>query len=124
MLDQVINLMTFSDIHKVWTVDQVNRCIVPPVNLKQCTGIIEDGYLVAWVSWAFMSEEIGDKFLDGAYTMQPESWRSGDRLILMDLIAPFQHTHKLVKIVRQLFPEYPKAEWRRHTKQRRFGVAI
>ena len=123
MLDHVIHLLTQSDFHKNWKVDQISRVIIPPVNLQQCTGIIEDGYLVAWCSWAFMDEEKGDKFLDGVYTMQPDSWSSGTRLVMMDFVAPFGHTTKLVKIVRQLFPDYPKAEWRRHTKQRRVGVS-
>jgi cytolysin-activating lysine-acyltransferase len=124
MLDQVIHLMSQTETYRDWTVDQVSRCIIPAVNLNQCTGIVEDGYLVAWVSWAFMDEENGDKFLDGNYTMQPESWSSGDRLVMMDFIAPFQHTPQLVKIVRQLFPDYPKAEWRRHIKQKRVGVKL
>ena len=123
MLDSVIHLMTFSDVHKSWTVEQVNRCITPPINLQQCAGIVEGGNLVAWVSWAFMDDNTGDKFLDGLYSMKPDSWSSGERLILMDFIAPFGHTKKLVKIVRRLFPKQTKAEWRRHLKQRRFGVA-
>lgn len=124
MLDHVLVLLSQSETHRDWTVQQITRCIIPPVNLNQCVGIFEDGYLKAWASWGFLSEEKADKFLEGEYRLQPEDWRSGQRLVMMDFIAPFQHTTELVKIVRQLFPDYPKAEWRRHTKQRRFGVAV
>jgi cytolysin-activating lysine-acyltransferase len=124
MLSHVIHLMSLTDTYKVWTADQINRCVVPPVNLHQCTGIFEDGYLVAWVSWAWMDRENASKFLDGCYTMSPESWSSGDELVFMDCIAPFGHVRELMRICRQLFPHYNKAQWRRHIKEKRVGVNL
>jgi len=124
MLDHVILLMSQSDTHQNWTVDQVRRCIIPPVNFNQCAGIVEDGYLMAWVSWGFLSEEKADIFLEGKYSLQPEDWRSGNVLIFMDAIAPFGHMRKLSRMCRNLFPDYPKAEWRRHRKQKRVSVNV
>ena len=124
MLDHVIGLLTQSDVHKDWTVCQINRVIVPPVNLNQCVGIFEKGYLVAWASWGFLSEEKSDMFLEGNYRLQPEDWRCGNTLVFMDFVAPFGHTKKLYRMCRNLFPKYPKAEWRRHTKQRRVGSML
>jgi len=124
MLDQVIYLMTFSDFHRDFTTDQISRCIIPPVNLNQCAGLVENGYLTAWVSWAFMDDKSADKFLEGEYTMEPSSWSSGERLVFMDCIAPFGQARQLMRLCRQLFPDYPKAEWRRHLKQRRVGVMV
>jgi cytolysin-activating lysine-acyltransferase len=124
MLDHVINLLAQSETHKNWTVEQINRCITPPVNLKQCQGIIEDGKLVAWCSWGFLSDEKSDKFLTGEYRLQPNDWRSGNVLVFMDFVAPFGHTQKLYRMCRNLFPKYPKAEWRRHLKKRRVGAML
>ena len=123
MLDHVLHLLSQSETHREWRINQITRCIIPPVNLNQYVGIVENGYLVAWCSWAFMDKESGDKFLNGDYSMQPDRWSSGDRLVFMDFVAPFGHTKKLTRIVKQQFPNYKKAEWRRHLKQRRFGVA-
>jgi len=124
MLDHVIHLMAQSDTHKTWTVDQITRCIIPPVNLNQCAGIVEDGYLKAWVSWGFLSAEKADIFLDGECKLQPEDWRGGNVLVFMDLIAPFGHARKLSRMCRNLFPDYPKAEWRRHRKQKRVKLNV
>ena len=123
MLDHVIHLLAHSDTHRDWDVGQITRCI-PPVNLEQSMGIIEDGYLKAWVSWGFLSEEKADIFLEGDYDIMPDDWRSGNVLVFMDFVAPFGHTRKLSRMCRNLFPDYPKAEWRRHLKQRRFGVSV
>tara|TARA_R110000787_G_scaffold193035_3_gene304578 strand:+ start:3613 stop:3993 length:381 start_codon:yes stop_codon:yes gene_type:complete len=124
MLDHVIHLMTFSDIHKNWTTEHISRIVIPPVNLEQCIGVVEDGHLLAWASWALMDDKSADKFLDGCYTLEPESWSSGSRLVFIDIIAPFGHTRKIIRMCRNLFPDCPKAEWRRHSKQRRFGAQL
>ena len=124
MLDHIIHLLTQSPVHQDWTVKQISRCVIPPVNLNQSIGIVEDGYLKAWASWGFLSEEKSDMFLEGKYELQPEDWRSGDVLVFMDFVAPFGHTRKLYRMCRQLFPKYPKAEWRRHTKDRRVGAML
>lgn len=122
MLDHVINLLAHSENHHHFTVEQINRCIIPPVNLNQCCGIVENGHLVAWCSWAFLSEEKADIFLDGIYKIQPDDWRSGDVLVIMDFVAPFGHMKKLYTLCRSLFPQNQTAKWRRHKKNRRVEV--
>ena len=124
MLDHVINLLAQSETHHDWTVEQINRCITPPVNLHQSIGVFEDGLLVAWASWAYLSEEMSDMFLEGDYKIQPEDWRSGDVLVFMDCVAPFGHCRRIIRMCRNLFPNQTKAQWRRHQKQRRFGVTV
>lgn len=124
MLDHVLVLLAQSPRHKNFTIEQVNRCIIPPVSLKQCCGIVENGFLVAWASWAFIPREKADIFLDGDYKIQPEDWSSGNVLVFMDFVAPFGHTRQLYRMCRELFPNYPKAEWRRHKKSKRVGVRV
>jgi len=124
MLDHIINLLAQSPAHQGFTIGQVNTCIVTPHNLNQAVGIFEDGQLVAWASWGWLSEEKADKFLDGHLNLTPEDWRSGDVLIFMDFVAPYGHARKLYRLCRNLFPDYPKAEWRRHLKHKRVGVAV
>lgn len=123
-LDHVLALLSQSDIHRKFTVDQVNRCIIPPVNLRQNVGIFDDGVLVAWCSWLFTTRDKADTFLEGEYKFQPHDWSSGNVLVMMDFVAPFGHTRTLYRMCRALFPDYPKAEWRRHAKKRRVGVNL
>ena len=119
MLDHVINLLAQSENYKGFTVGQINRCIVPPVNLQQCAGVFENGHLVGWCSWAFLSKEKADIFLEGSYKIQPGDWRSGNVLVIMDFVAPFGDMRKLYKLCRSFFPQKIKVSWRRHSKERR-----
>lgn len=123
-LDHVISLLQYSENHCNFNVDQINRCIIPPVNLFQNLGMFENGYLKGWCSWMFTSQEKADKFLNGQYLVQPHDWSSGNVLVMMDFIAPFGGARDLMRRCRNLFPDYPKAEWRRHAKKRRFGVNL
>jgi len=109
MLDHVLNLLAHSENHRHYDVIQINRCIIPPVNLNQCVGIVEDGHLLAWASWMFTTREIGDIFLDGEYEVQPHDWSSGDVLIMMDMVAPFGHARQLYRMCRNLFPDCKKS---------------
>lgn len=123
-LDHVIYLLQGSEAHSHFDLNTVCRCLIPPVNLKQSIGLFENGFLVAWCSWAFVSREKSDIFLTGEYKIKPEDWRSGDVLIFMDFVAPFGHTRKLYRKCRELFPKYPKAEWRRHLKGRKVSFDL
>jgi cytolysin-activating lysine-acyltransferase len=124
MLDHIIHLLAQSPFHKSYDAVQISRCIIPPYNLGQHTWITENGYIVAWVSWGFISEEKSAKFLDGQYKIHPDDWRSGNVLIVMDFVAPFGHAKKLIKKCRSLFPPDQKAKWRRHSKNRRVEVTF
>ena len=53
-LDHVIHLLAHSDIHRKFTMEQADKLFIPPVNLRQNTGIFEFGHLVAWASWVFV----------------------------------------------------------------------
>ena len=44
---------------------------------------------LAFASWAFLNEETEKRMVAGKGRIGPGAWTSGDRLWLMDLIAPF-----------------------------------
>ena len=118
-LDHVIHLLSQSDIYKNFTMSQASKLFVPAVNLRQNVGMFRDGHLVAWSSWMFTDRVKADKFLDGTYKLRAEDWSSGNVLIFVDFVAPFGDARKLYRKCRDLFPDYPRAEWRRHKKSRR-----
>ena len=123
-LDNVLVLLAQTSTYCNWTIKQVATNIIPPIDLKQCIGIVEDNRLKAWVSWAYLPKEKKENFLDGMYTLKPNDWASGPYLVFMDFVAPFGHSRRLHRICRNIFPEYPKAEWRRHLKHKRVGVNV
>ena len=115
LIPHVLSLMADSESHSGFTVPQIIRCILPPLYLGQHTGIVEDDRLQAWCSWAFMTPEKADAFLDGNYRIQSGDWAEGTTLVFMDFIAPYGHARKLYRECRRLFGTQP-AGWIRHTK--------
>jgi hemolysin-activating ACP:hemolysin acyltransferase len=60
----------------------------------------------AFVSWAYLSEEAETRFLRGD-RLTTQDWMSGDRLWLMDLVAPYGQgsAAKMVKAWHEAIPE-------------------
>jgi len=96
----VLGLMLWSDIHRNWTVEDVGRLIMPPFNLGQFT-FIQGDQVLAFASWAFLTPEAEEGFLSGERKLMPEDWNAGDRVWLIDAIAPFGHARKVCRQVRQ-----------------------
>ena len=44
---------------------------------------------LAFASWAFLNEEAEQRLMTGKGRIAPGMWNSGDRVWLMDLVAPF-----------------------------------
>lgn len=119
MLEQILRLMQTSAHHGTYDVDAVMRCIVPPLNLGQHQFIAKDGVVKAWLSWAWMTPETSEAFLDGAYKVQPADWCAGGDLVFMDVIAQPGYGRALFKQVRPLFMRQDRAAWIRHAKGNR-----
>lgn len=77
--------------HKQLFIQDIEWRLLPPVILGQYKLRIDDkagGLPIAYASWAFLSEEVESSYR-AAHKLRPGDWRSGDRLWLVDCIAPF-----------------------------------
>lgn len=77
--------------HKQLFIQDMEWRLFPPVILGQYKLRIDDkvgGLPTAYASWAFLSDEIEADYRT-AYKLRPGDWRSGDRLWIVDCIAPF-----------------------------------
>jgi len=126
MLEPVLHLMHLSPHHRAYTVDTMLRCIVPPLHLGQHIGIERKRKLVAWASWAWMTQDKANAFLVGDYNIQPGDWRAGESLVIMDFIAPHGDARDLHRHLRNIFATLPYAilpgaAWVRFAKHGRIG---
>lgn len=84
-------LCTRSQGHKQLFIQDMEWRLFPPVMLGQYKLRIDDkagGLPTAYASWAFLSEEVEAGYR-AAHRLRPGDWRSGDRLWLVDFLAPF-----------------------------------
>ena len=94
-------LMGQSDQHCNWTIEDVHRLIIPPVALQQFRIWQVEHQPVGFVTWGLFNEETEAGYLAGSRKIQPDDWNAGDRLWLVDFIAPFGGVSQMVRGGRQ-----------------------
>lgn len=94
-------LMGQSEQHCNWTVDDIHRLILPPVALQQFRIWQVEHQPVGFVTWGLFNEETEAGYLSGSRKIQPDDWNAGDRLWLVDFIAPFGGVSQMVREGRQ-----------------------
>jgi cytolysin-activating lysine-acyltransferase len=98
----VLALLARSPVHRTWSIADTERLILPPLALGQCLLIWDQGRVVAFASYARLTEEAEAGYLDGSRKLQPGDWNAGDRIWLVDVIAPYGHARSATSGIRAL----------------------
>lgn len=105
LLGEVTWLMTQSELHRDWPVSSIVQWVVPAILNNQCRLYRKEGRPVGYISWAWMSAEVETTYATDPSSMQPINWQSGDRLWLMDWIAPWGGTAAIARDLKNnIFP--------------------
>lgn len=75
--------------HAEWSVRQLRRIVQPPIDLMQARIFYYDGVPRAACTWAHLDEETERQVMAGK-PLTPAQWRSGPKLWLMEIIAPYE----------------------------------
>ena len=75
--------------------------LLPPLVNGQCKLYMKKEYPISFVSWAFLNEETERYLLAGGGRLRPSDWKSGDRLWLIDIVAPFGEVDKMLDDIRK-----------------------
>lgn len=94
----VHSLMMLSSVHRKWSADDFNRLVLPPLRLKQYY-ITKDRK--AFLSWAFLTEEARDGYLNRTRKLQEYDWNNGDELWFIDFIAPYNNARTAIREIRE-----------------------
>lgn len=97
ILGTVLWFMMHSPLHRNWFVHDLERLVLPPVQLMQFRLYRNEERYFAFVSWAWLTEEAERGFISGNRLLQPEDWQAGDRLWFIDFIAPFGGTKQVAR---------------------------
>lgn len=63
--------------------------LLPPLVLDQCKLYSREGIPWAFVTWARVNDGIDQRLRSEAPVIAPHEWKSGDKLWLIDVVAPF-----------------------------------
>lgn len=116
MLGEVVWLLSQSPAHKHFTIGDLEWLVMPAILLEQFRVFHGDKTPVGFALWAHLSEDAERRLNDAAMAgqgarLRPDDWKSGDRLWLVDLIAPFATPENklqeamLADLLQNIFPK-------------------
>lgn len=107
LLGEITTLMMQSKLHRSYFIGDIYDCILPAIDLNQFRIYYKKGdYPVGFISWAFLSEEKEQAYLKREYSVQPEDWNCGDKLIFTEFMAPLGNVKEIVKdLTHNIFPD-------------------
>jgi cytolysin-activating lysine-acyltransferase len=89
LLGQATWLMSLSSPHKHLFLSDLEWRTRPPLLLRQCRLVQRDGRPFAYVTWAYVTDEIIARLRTQPGRLQPNEWRSGKKVVIVDVVAPF-----------------------------------
>jgi cytolysin-activating lysine-acyltransferase len=75
--------------------------LMPPLIRGQCKLYMKQNYPISFASWAFMSKEAEKRLLGNGGRLRPGDWQSGDRLWIIDLVAPYGGVEDMLRDLRR-----------------------
>lgn len=80
--------------HKYFAIGDLERLVMPAILLEQFRVFHGDKHPLGFALWAHLSEDAEARMTamvasGGGARLRPDDWKSGDRLWLVELVAPF-----------------------------------
>jgi cytolysin-activating lysine-acyltransferase len=102
--------MMRSDRHREWRIKSIERLMLPPMVLSQYKMFWgADGIPVGLATWAFLTPEAADGYVNRTRQLQPEDWNAGDQLWFIDFIADGIPVVTMVRDLYKMFPDHKRA---------------
>ncbi len=103
-LGTVAWLMLHSQLHRGLAISQLETLYLPAIRTGQYVLGILNETAVFYTAWTKLSVQAEQNFLEqGPLSITPQSWQSGERVWLMDWIAPFGHSNQAVHDLKKLW---------------------
>jgi cytolysin-activating lysine-acyltransferase len=101
-------LMTQHPLYQEFPLACLTAWIETPIDIDQIKVFFnpDTGLPVGYVTWAWLAPDVEQRWLtDPDATLHFSEWNEGDRLWIMDLVAPFGHAYDIVRYMkREMFP--------------------
>lgn len=102
VLGSAVWLWMHSASHRNYPLHTLSATLLPAIKHRQFMLAYEAGRPVFYLSWANLSLAAEQRYISQPAVLMPDSdWQSGERLWILDWVAPFGHTHKMKRIVQQ-----------------------
>ena len=108
ILGSAVWLWMHSQKHKDLMIKELPSLLLPAIKHQQFILISENNKPIFYLSWANFSAEVETKYINNIPYADPvEDWNSGDRVWIIDWLAPFGHTAEMTRLITSsLFANY------------------
>lgn len=103
MLGAAVWLMLSSPGHKHLFVTDFEWLVVPPILARQFRLYRRDNVPIGFVSWARVSDEVETRIINGSVKLSPKEWTGGDRLWIIDVLAPLGGVEDIMTDLKKAF---------------------
>jgi cytolysin-activating lysine-acyltransferase len=106
LIGEITLLMMVSKVHRKMQIRDIADIVLPFINLDQFM-IYRNGVKrpVAFITWAYFSEEVEKEYLNGKAVLSEKELNSGKIIYMTDFIAPYGHAKRIIKELRtSIFP--------------------
>ncbi len=102
VLGGVLWLCQYSTLHLNFPVGMLVNRVAASIELNQFRYFENgDGVPVGFCNWAYLSDELLQRALDGHSSFETRDWRSGKNFFIPEMLAPFGHLRKIVRDLRE-----------------------
>lgn len=103
-LGSAVWLWMHSSSHRNLPLHTLSSLLLPAIQRRQFILVAEAGRPVFYLAWANLSEAAERRYLGQHPLLMPEAdWNSGERIWILDWVAPFGHTRAMRRLVARLF---------------------
>ncbi len=102
--------------HKEAPLEALPTLLLPAIKQRQYVLAFQNGKPVFFMIWAWLDEDAEQRYLTRKpLLLQENDWRSGTRMWVTDIVAPFGHSRQMANLVlNELFPEHSfRSLWHR-----------
>ncbi len=105
VLGEMCWLYSQSRIHRTWAIGSLQQWLLPAILTRQMRVYRRNGKPYAFVTWAWLSQEVEEAYVLNTASLQPKDWKSGSRGWILDWVAPFGGTREIARDLKQtVFP--------------------
>jgi len=97
VLGEITWLMSQSPLHKQFFISDLEWLVMTPVMLQQFRLFYDKDKPIGVAFWATVNAEVEERLAAGTSRLRPQDWKSGDRLWVVEVIAPFGGAEEMVK---------------------------
>ncbi len=106
VLGEITWLMTQSPNHKGFFISDLEWMIMVPVMLQQFRLFYNKDKPIGVALYARVNDEVEERLKSGSARLRPQDWKSGDKLWIVEIIAPFGgHEAMMTDFKQRLFKD-------------------